>query len=50
MTMDKVVVQAYGTTSQRLATGNIGTVTAEEIEKRPVMNPLLALQGKIART
>lgn len=46
--LDKVVVQAYGKTTQRLATGNIGTVTAAEIERQPVMNPLLALQGKIA--
>ena len=45
--LDKVVVQAYGTTSQRLATGNIGTVRAEDIEKHPVMDPLLALQGQI---
>jgi len=46
--LDKVVVQAYGTTSQRFTTGDIGTVTAAEIERQPVMNPLLALQGKIA--
>jgi len=46
--LDKVVVQAYGTTSQRLATGDIGKVTSEEMQRQPVMNPLLALQGKIA--
>jgi len=46
--LDKVVVQAYGTTSQRLATGNIGTVTAEQIARQPVMNPLEALQGQVA--
>jgi len=46
--LDKVVVQAYGTTTQRLATGNIGTVTSAEIERQPVMNPLLALQGRVA--
>jgi len=46
--LDKVVVQAYGKTSQRLATGNIATVTAEEIEKQPVVNPLQALQGRVA--
>lgn len=45
--LDQVVVQAYGETSQRLATGNITTVTAEEIERQPVMNPLQALQGKV---
>ena len=45
--LDKVVVQAYGTTSQRLATGNIGTVRAEDIDKHPVMNALQAVQGQI---
>lgn len=46
--LDKVVIQAYGTTSQRLTTSNIAVVTKEEIEKQPVMNPLLALQGRVA--
>ncbi len=46
--LDKAVVQAYGTTTQRLTTADIGTVTAEEIEKVPIMNPLLALEGKVA--
>ena len=46
--LDKVVIQAYGKTSQRLTTSDITTVTAEEIEKQPIMNPLLALQGKVA--
>lgn len=46
--LDEAVVQAYGHTSQRLATGNIGTVTAKEIETQPVMNPLLTLEGRVA--
>jgi TonB-linked SusC/RagA family outer membrane protein len=46
--LDKAVVQAYGTTTQRLTTSDIGKVTAEEIERQPVMNPLLALEGKVA--
>ena len=46
--LDKTVVQAYGTTSRRFATGNIATVTAEEIGKQPVVNPLMALQGRVA--
>lgn len=45
--LDKVVVQAYGTTSQRLATGDIGTVSAKEIEKQPVMNPIESLMGRV---
>ena len=46
--LDKVVVQAYGTTTQRLATGNIGVVRAEDIAKQPVMNVLEAIQGQVA--
>jgi TonB-linked SusC/RagA family outer membrane protein len=46
--LDQAVVQAYGTTSQRMTTGNIARVGAEEIEKQPVMNPLLALEGRVA--
>jgi TonB-linked SusC/RagA family outer membrane protein len=45
--LDKVVVQAYGTTTERFNTGNISTVGAEEIEKHPLMNPLEALQGQV---
>jgi len=45
--LDQVVVQAYGQTSQRLNTGNIGTVTSAQIEKQPNMNPLLALEGQV---
>ncbi|MDO6433879.1 SusC/RagA family TonB-linked outer membrane protein [Flavitalea sp. BT771] len=46
--LDVQVVQAYGRTSKRLTTSNIGRVTSEEIERQPIMNPLLALQGKVA--
>ncbi|HEX3386228.1 MAG TPA: carboxypeptidase-like regulatory domain-containing protein, partial [Mucilaginibacter sp.] len=45
--LDKVVVQAYGLTSQRLTTGDIATVSAEQIERQPEMNPLAALQGQV---
>ena len=45
--LDKVVIQAYGTTTNRLQTGDISTVTAAQIERQPVMNPLLALQGEV---
>ncbi|WP_158542129.1 SusC/RagA family TonB-linked outer membrane protein [Pedobacter chinensis] len=46
--LDEVQVIAYGTTTRRLSTGNIGTVKAEDIEKQPVNNPLLALQGRVS--
>jgi hypothetical protein len=45
--LDQVVIQAYGETSQRLATGDIGTVSAKEIAKHPAMNVLEALQGQV---
>jgi len=45
--LDEVQVIAYGTTTRRLSTGNIGTVKAEDIGKQPVSNPLLALQGRV---
>lgn len=45
--LDQVAVQAYGQTSQRLNTGDIGVVRAETIEKQPVMNPLLTLEGQV---
>lgn len=45
--LDQAVVQAYGMTTKRFATGNISRVSAAEIERQPIMNPLLALQGKV---
>lgn len=45
--LDEVVVQAYGRTSQRTTTGNIGRITALDIAKEPVNDPLLALEGRI---
>ena len=46
--LDQVVIQAYGQTSQRLTTGDIGKVTSAQIEKQSSMNPLEALQGQVA--
>lgn len=46
--LDEVQVMAYGTTTQRLNTGSITKVTAEEISKQPVSNPLASLQGRVA--
>jgi TonB-dependent starch-binding outer membrane protein SusC len=45
--LDRVQVIAYGTTTQRLNTGDVTTVTASTIEKQPVSNPLLALEGQV---
>lgn len=45
--LDEVRVVAYGTESRRLGIGAVGTVKAEDIEKQPVLNPLVALQGLV---
>jgi TonB-linked SusC/RagA family outer membrane protein len=45
--LDETIVIAYGTTTKRFETGNISKVSASEIEKQPVTNPLLALQGRV---
>lgn len=45
--LDEVVVQAYGQTTQRTTTGNIGKITAKDIAIQPVMDISLALEGKI---
>ena len=45
--LDATIVQAYGTTSRRFNVGSISTVDAETIEKQPVTNVLLALEGQV---
>lgn len=45
--LDETQVTAYGKTSRRLATGNIGSVKAEEIEKQPVLTALEAIAGRV---
>ncbi|HEX9512826.1 MAG TPA: SusC/RagA family TonB-linked outer membrane protein, partial [Puia sp.] len=45
--LDEVQVIAYGTTTERFNTGNVSVVKAEDIEKQPVNNPLLALEGRV---
>jgi len=44
--LDEVQVIAYGAESKRFSVGSVSTVTAEQIEKQPVNNLLLALQGQ----
>jgi len=45
--LDELQVIAYGTTSKRFQTGNVTTIKASDIEKQPINNPLLALQGRV---
>ena len=47
--LNEVEINAgYYNTTRRESTGNISRVTAEEIERQPVTNPLAALQGRMA--
>jgi TonB-linked SusC/RagA family outer membrane protein len=46
--LDAAQVIGYGTTTRRLNTGSVTTVKAEDIEKQPVSNPILALEGRVA--
>ena len=45
--LDQVVVQAYGTTNQRITTGNYSKVKASDISQQPIVNPLQILQGRV---
>lgn len=45
--LDKIQVIAYGNTTDRFKTGNVDNVPGDEIEKQPVDNPLLALEGRV---
>lgn len=45
--LDEVQYIAYGTTSKRFNVGNVAEVKAADIEKQPINNPLLALQGRV---
>lgn len=45
--LDELQVIAYGTTTKRFNTGNVTSVKAEDIEKQPVQNALLALVGRV---
>jgi TonB-linked SusC/RagA family outer membrane protein len=42
------VSTGYWSTTKQRSTGNIAKVSAKEIEKQPVTNPLMALQGRMA--
>ncbi|UPK71794.1 SusC/RagA family TonB-linked outer membrane protein [Chitinophaga filiformis] len=46
-TLDETIIVAYGETTRRKTTSNIGTVKAKDIETQPVNNPLLVLQGRV---
>ncbi|WP_254070887.1 SusC/RagA family TonB-linked outer membrane protein [Pedobacter sp. L105] len=45
--LDQIQVIAYGAESKRFSVGSVSTVTADQIEKQPVTNVLLALEGQV---
>ena len=45
--LDEAVVIAYGKTTKRLNISSISTITADEISRQPVSNPLSALIGRV---
>jgi len=45
--LDEVQLTAYNKTTKRFSTSNSNTVKGEDIEKQPVSNPLLALEGRV---
>jgi len=46
--LNAVQIIGYGTTTKRLNTGSVSTITAKEIEDQPVTNVLSALSGRAA--
>jgi hypothetical protein len=45
--LDAIVIIPYGTTTARLNTGDISTVSSKVIAEQPVANPLAALEGRV---
>jgi TonB-linked SusC/RagA family outer membrane protein len=45
--LDEAQIIAYGNTTRRFNVGSVATVNSEEIERQPVENPLLALEGLV---
>jgi TonB-linked SusC/RagA family outer membrane protein len=46
--LNEVQVIGYGTTTKRTNTGSVASITADEISKQPVGNPLAALSGRLS--
>ncbi|HVS95096.1 MAG TPA: SusC/RagA family TonB-linked outer membrane protein [Puia sp.] len=45
--LDEVQVIAYGTTTKRLNTGDVSTVSSKTVGDQPVADPLAALEGRV---
>ena len=46
--LNEIQIIGYGTTTRKMSTGSIASITAKEIEKQPVGNPLAALSGRMS--
>lgn len=46
-TLNDIVVIGYGTTTKRLSTGSVSSVSSSEIEKQPITNILSAIGGEM---
>jgi TonB-dependent starch-binding outer membrane protein SusC len=46
--LDEVQVIGYGTTTQRLSTGDVSKISADIISSQPVSDPLLAMEGRVS--
>jgi TonB-linked SusC/RagA family outer membrane protein len=45
--LDQMVIKGYYATTNRLNTGDVSAVTSSDIEKQPVTDPILTLEGRI---
>jgi TonB-linked SusC/RagA family outer membrane protein len=45
--LDETVIKGYYTTTKRFNTGDVTTVTGEDIQKQPVSDPIVALEGRV---
>jgi len=45
--LDEMVIKGYYTVSKRLNTGSVAKLSAEDIGKQPVANPLAAMEGRL---
>lgn len=45
--LDQTIIKGYYLTTERLNTGDVTTVKSEDIQRQPVTDPLLALEGRV---
>ncbi len=45
--LEETIIKGYYTTVNKFNTGTVSTVTSKDIQKQPINNPLLALEGMV---